>query len=213
MAKTTVPCSCGEPIARGDAFCQACGKEVDADTRARLVEALDRLAAQAADDDRAMVLRTKVRKAANMIAILGVLFLVSGAIFYAIQKGQADKAIAMLAGMPDDATFPTPIDGVTYKVGALRAKVAAEPVQLLVVNVVLASLMGGLYLWARKSPLPAIITAFALFFVVHFVNFLLDPATIVQGIIIKVLAIAAFVAGIKAALEVRAASAPPASTA
>ena len=44
------------------------------------------------------------------------------------------------------------------------------------------------------------ITGLAVFLVLQVVNFVIDPATIAQGLLVKALAIVALVTGIKAAL-------------
>ena len=66
--------------------------------------------------------------------------------------------------------------------------------------VILSGIMIGLFFWGRKAPLPAIITALCVYLVVIVVNAVIDPSTIVQGIVLKVFFFLAMIAGIKAAL-------------
>jgi hypothetical protein len=65
--------------------------------------------------------------------------------------------------------------------------------------------MSVLWLWARRAPLPAIACALALYLVVQVVSAVLDPSSIMKGIIVKLFAFAALYKGLKAALDARAA--------
>ena len=211
MAKTSVPCSaCGKPVYKADEFCEACGQRVDDTTKAIIQAAIEdkRRAreARAMEAERlAEQSRPKVRKAARMILVLAGLFFLGGVLQSMVARGNTEKALANLAGL--DASATVPIDGVEYNVGELREQVEGEPTMVLAVNWTLTAIFVGLYFWALRAPFPAIVTAFAVFVVVHFVNFLLDPATIFQGIFIKIIGVAILAAGIQAALAIRAAEA------
>jgi hypothetical protein len=71
---------------------------------------------------------------------------------------------------------------------------------IVLVQLVLAAIMGGLFAWSKRSPLPAIATALVVYVAVQFVYFLLNPATLNQGWVLKGLAIAVLVGGLRAAL-------------
>jgi uncharacterized iron-regulated membrane protein len=100
--------------------------------------------------------------------------------------------------------FPEPIVGKTLTVAEVRQTVEREPYLVLGLNWLLALIMAGLYLWSRRSPFPAVIAALAVFVVVHVANAVVDPVTIVKGIILKVIAIIALVKGVRAGFAVRA---------
>ena len=151
----------------------------------------------------------QVRAGSNWIGALAILFVVSGPIMFAMQKMEADKALVNLAGLDEDEEL-VPIDGKTYTAGELRRAVEREPMQVLIVNVILGALMAVLWLWARRAPLPAIACALALYVVVHVVSAVVEPASILQGLLIKILALAALGKGLKAALAARAAMRRPA---
>jgi hypothetical protein len=208
MAKTSVPCdACGKPVFRSDDFCEACGGRVDSATKQRLTAAIqarrdEREAREAEEQQLGAQRQGRVRKASQMIGILAVLFLLGGILQGFMAKGVADKALQNLAQYA--ATDTVTIEGVEHNVGALRAQVENEPTMLFAVNLTLTAIFIGLFLWARRSPFPAIITAFAVFVVVHFVNFLIDPSTILQGLFIKAIGVTILVAGIKAAVADRA---------
>lgn len=63
--------------------------------------------------------------------------------------------------------------------------------------------MGGLWVWAKKSVLPAILVALAVFATVHVASAIVAPKTIVQGIVIKIFAVIVLTKGVRAALAAR----------
>jgi hypothetical protein len=71
----------------------------------------------------------------------------------------------------------------------------------MVVNLVLSLVFFILAAWSQQNPFGAILTAFIIYLTVHITNAFVDPATIAQGIIIKIFFIAAFVKGIRSAQE------------
>lgn len=192
--------SCGARVGPSDEFCDGCGAAVPERARARaltreLDETWDR-------NSRAATTAAGVEKGSRMIGTLSIVFGVSGCVMYVMQRDTANKALRNLSSYENDAVVT--LEGVEYKVGPLREQIKAEPTQLLVGNLVLALIMAALWQWSAKKPLPAIATALAMFVVVNFVNFLIDPKTLVQGIIIKVLAIGALGTGLKSALAAQA---------
>jgi len=68
---------------------------------------------------------------------------------------------------------------------------------------ILATMMIGLAIWARRSPLPAVLIATATYLVVIVASGIADPRSLAQGWIIKLIVIAFLVKGIKAALALR----------
>jgi hypothetical protein len=151
--------------------------------------------------------RKHVTDATGAIKVLGVLFLIVAIAFFFIAKGNADPALAKLDGMDPASIYPTPIDGQTYTVGELRDQIAWEPWGVLIVNLILAAAMLVLSVWARRSPLPAVLIAAAIYVVVIVTNGIVDPATLGQGLILKIIIIAFLFKGIKAALALRTANA------
>lgn len=152
----------------------------------------------------------RMRSAAKWIGVLAILFAVSGALMFVLQQMQTEQALKNLAPFADSDVMQ-PIEGETYTAGQLREMVKREPYQVLVVNLVIAAIMGGLWYWGRRAPLPAIATAIALFIVVHVVSGIIDPSSIPKGILIKVIALVILGKGLKAALEARAAMQRPAA--
>lgn len=212
MAKTPCP-ACSGRLRAGDEFCESCGAPVDPATQAALERRAERKRArdaardEAGAEDRAIIRRRldeAARKASRIIAGIAVLTLLGGLLFYALARDEANKALGLLAGLDPDTTIPEKINGVTYTVRELREKVAAEPFQALLVNLALAAVFAGLYLWARRGAVyAAMLTAAAVFCVVHFVAFTIDPKSLLQGIIVKILIVSALVKGIRTAKEAR----------
>lgn len=76
-----------------------------------------------------------------------------------------------------------------------------QKIPLLVINLILALLFVGLGAWSRKKPFAAIISGAALYAIILVVNAIDNPLSIVQGIIMKIFIIGAFIKGIKSAIE------------
>ena len=85
----------------------------------------------------------------------------------------------------------------------MRKELAWEPWSILWINMILATMMIGLAIWARRSPLPAVLIATATYLVVIVASGIADPRSLGQGWIIKLIVIAFLVKGIKAALALR----------
>ena len=199
MDEITIPCGiCPSTIATGAVTCPGCGRPVTDQDRAVLQVRVEGADWQAHERGK------QVRTGAKWVGVLAILFAVSAPIMFAVQEAQTSKAMENLAQFQDDEVLQ-PINGKVYTAGELRRVVQREPYQILVVNGILAVLMGALWLWARRAPLPAIACALALYLVVQVVSAIVDPSSIVKGIIIKLVAFGALYKGFKAALAARAA--------
>jgi hypothetical protein len=186
--KQPIKCgACGIIVNPNDRCCGACGHEMPA--------------------PETYLHRDNLKKATHAIGWLAVLFVVSGLLMFYLSNQQAEKALTNLASMDAAAIYPKSIDGHAYTVGELRKQIVWEPRSILVVNFILAAVMGGLAVWGRRSPLPAILIATATYVVVTVTSALFNPATIGQGIYLKIVVIALHVRGIKAALALRSAEA------
>ncbi len=199
VATVTVPCdSCSASVGIGDDFCPSCGVEVSADLKRALQERWE------ATDSSAAERAKHIRSASHMIAILAALFVLGGLLMFHASWKEATEALQQLQGLPDHEVFSEPVMGEMLTVAELRQTVEREPYLVLGLNLLLAVIMAGLFVWSRRSPFPAVIAALAVFVVVHVANAVVDPITIVKGIIIKVIAIIALVKGVKAGFAVRA---------
>jgi hypothetical protein len=165
-----------------DQFCGKCGQ-----------------AMPTAEDYRA---QNCVKQATGAIKVLAVLFLIFGILMFFVTQTQADAALAKLQNMDPGQTWEAA--GRTWNVGELRKQLEWEPWSVLMVNLILAAIMTVLALWSRRSPLPAVLIATATYVVVIVVNGMIEPKTLAEGLIIKIIIIAFLIRGIKAALAVRA---------
>jgi ubiquinone biosynthesis protein COQ9 len=55
--------------------------------------------------------------------------------------------------------------------------------------------------WSKRRALPAILIATAVFVVVQVTGAIMDPATLMQGLVMKIFVIAVLIKGIKGALS------------
>src|SRR5690606_3517724 len=112
-----------------DKFCDSCG------------EALPSIESQVAD--------TNVKAASSGIGALAILFVVSGLIMAGLQYNQAQEALKNIAQFDAAAQWSVPVDGQTVTVGQLREMIIWEPKATLLVNLVLALVMTGLFFWGK----------------------------------------------------------------
>jgi hypothetical protein len=144
--------------------------------------------------------RHSVQGATNAIWVLAVLFTLFGVAMFYITRGPTQTALENLAQFADHEVL-APIDGVTYTAGELRARVHWEHNGVLVVNLMLAAIMVVLAWWSKRRALPAILIATAIFVVVQVTSAIVDPSTLLQGIVMKAIVIAVLVRGIKGAVS------------
>jgi hypothetical protein len=150
-----------------------------------------------------------VGRAAKWVLWIGILQLVVGIGFGVKNSQDVDAALKNIARFePDDMLELA--DGSQRKAADLRADVERERLAGFAVPIGIGMALLGLYVWARRSPLPALVSALCLFVLVHGVSAVLEPKTLVQGLIVKFFFIAALIAGIKAALAERELAAQPA---
>ena len=92
---------------------------------------------------------------------------------------------------------------ILYALGGLLFGVVQQSMLIFAINLVLAGVQTGLWLWSKKNLLPAAVTSLVLFVSIHLLDAITDPASIFRGIIMKVLFIAALVQAIRAGLSAR----------
>jgi predicted nucleic acid-binding Zn ribbon protein len=173
---------CSKDIPVEDAYCSYCGEEI------KVLSSED---------------QKKVKKAANWILALSILFIIFGTIVGFKQLSEAEKAKENLSQYEDSLLIDKPLNGNRYTVGELKAIIDHEVILVFLTNYFLAVVMLGLYLWARKSPFPAMITALCVYLAVIVLNAIISPLTIFQGVVIKIIFITALIAGIKTSLSTR----------
>lgn len=86
-------------------------------------------------------------------------------------------------------------------IGGFMLQDKSEIVGHLIVYVILIAIFLALAVWGKQKPLPALISGLSLYVFVQVANAILEPASILSGIIVKIIIIAMLIKGIKAALE------------
>lgn len=175
--------SCKHTVRGYDSFCGACGKPLPT-----------------ADDYRH---KDQVKDATTAIKILGVIYLLFGIATFFVNRNQTATFLAKLDSMDPASNFPQAINGITYTVAQVHERIVWESWSLLITNLVLAACMGVLAFWSRRAPLAAVLVAAASYVAVNVLNAILDPATIGQGIYMKIIIIVFLVRGIRSALAMR----------
>jgi len=144
--------------------------------------------------------RHSVQGATSAIRVLAVLFTIFGVVMFYLMRDTTQTALANLAPFADHEVL-NPIDGVTYTAGELRARIIWEHRGVLIVNLILAAIMVVLAWWSKRRALPAILIATAVFVVVQVASAIVDPRTLMQGLVVKIFVIVVLVRGIKGALS------------
>jgi hypothetical protein len=147
--------------------------------------------------------KNRVGGARQTIHIMVGIFAVSGVLLFFVQQSAVNQAMANLAQHKDTDVYPQAVEGKRTTVGELKQSIVRQQWSVLILNLGLAGLMLGLGYWAKSAPLPAIMVAAAVYGVVQVANALVDPRTIGQGWIMKVIVITLLVKGIRSALELR----------
>lgn len=198
FVEVSIPCvNCEEVIRPTDEFCQGCGTQVTSVQKARLLERLE------VYDARMAAHMKQVRRASRAIIALAALFTFSGVAMYFITKAKGDSTLLTLRPFPEDMVYPDLINGKSLTIAEVRAMIERESLEVLAHNLLLGAMMAGLWLWSKRAPLPATIAALALFATVHVGNALADPASVFNGMFLKIIGIVILAQGVRAALEAR----------
>lgn len=182
--KETLQCPvCSKPVIPNDRYCASCGVELpSAEHYARV---------------------KRVTDATGAIRLLAFLFMISGVILFFATRSQADEALTKLASMSADSVIPENAAGASYTVAQLREQLAWAPWGVLIVNTILAAVMAMLAVWGKRSPLAAVLVACGTYAVVIVLSAITDPASMAQGLYMKIFIIAVLVKGIRSSLELR----------
>jgi hypothetical protein len=182
---------CGSLIKTTDDFCGECGAKVNGAP----ISGAEKLWSDE--------ISASVNKASKWVLAIAFMFIVFGTIMGLMQKGTTDTALANLVQYEDSATWSVPIHGKTVTVGELRSMVKFEYYSVFVLNYFLAIVMFVIFKWSKTAPFSAFVTALSIYIGVIVLSAVVDPKTIIQGIIVKALVIMALVNGIKAAIPTR----------
>lgn len=174
---TTCP-HCAAPNQPADAFCASCGKALPTSEPSgpRVVEKDAVAASQAGLSLQIRELKKQMRTAFVVILVVAILTLLGAALIFALPNIAGDR-------LSDEE------QSVLMIAGGISAALGLGFV--------------GLAVWARKAPLPASVTALSIYLTVVLINAALDPSTLAQGIIIKIIIILALARAIQAGLKYR----------
>jgi len=184
--------SCGATINTTDDFCGECGTKVN---KGVSITGAEKLWSEEVD--------ASVKKATKWVLAVAIMFIVFGTIMGLMQKGTRDQALANLVKYDDALTWSQPVNGKTVTVGELKKMVNFEYYSVFALNYFLSIVMFVIFVWSKKSPFSAFVTALSIYLGVMVLSAIVDPKTIIQGIIVKVAVIAALINGIKAAIPTK----------
>jgi hypothetical protein len=198
MVDVSVGCGgCEKPIRGGDEFCEACGARVSDEVKSALRARLEASHSGYAEHTK------KLRSAQKTIGALAVLFIIGGVVFFFITRGQVNETLTILGDRSDSEVLLEPTLGAAT-VGELEAALEREPWQVLGLNLFLAAVMCGLWIWSKRGAvLPAIISALGIYVTVIVASALYDPTTLVHGILVKIIVITALAKGVQSTLAAR----------
>lgn len=94
------------------------------------------------------------------------------------------------------------LTALTFLMGTI-AGFGNDDLASLIVNLLLCTLYLIFAAWSNKNPFRAILTCFIVYLTIQVLNAIVEPATIMQGIIVKFIFIAVFLKGIQSANEAK----------
>ncbi|HEX7897505.1 MAG TPA: zinc ribbon domain-containing protein [Planctomycetota bacterium] len=187
---------CAGPIALGELFCPACGHKMAPPARPSAAAAYQRRGEE-----------STVRTGRGWILAVSILTLLWSFVQFGIGKSEVEKQIAnaerQLENVDPEARdehFKKTI-GMTWDEAIAHDR--GQVTLLFVINLALAGLYFGLWWWASRNAFTAALIALILFISVALISAIVDPKTIVQGILVKVLFIAALSKAVSAAYAQR----------
>jgi Trk-type K+ transport system membrane component len=147
--------------------------------------------------------KARSKAAARWLLWLGLIFLVIGIFAGFLTARDAEDALTVLSEHDPDEMLDIPGRPSPAKVSDVIAEVKTEAIRVWVIHGVLAATFLALSFWAKKAPLPAAVTGLSVYLVIQLVNFLDDPTTLLQGMVLKILFIGAMAKTISSAMSER----------
>lgn len=204
-AGDSVTCSkCGSAVAADERFCTTCGADL------AIV-----LAGGIAQDPPPLSPPTIVPlepnpahgSARKWLLAISIITLISGFIFYAMQKSDVEKEIRA-AEAATEYMDPAERDRLMVQEVGMTFQEALDHdrgmvTMLLVVNIALAVIYFGLWIWAKRNPYLAALIALLLFLTVIVVSAVIEPKSLAQGVLLKILFIMALARAVKAGADER----------
>jgi hypothetical protein len=177
-----VPCAgCARQVRIDTGECWGCGRRIT-------------------DEERAAEHARRVQRGRWWIGFAAIAVAVWGLIEFAGQKMDAEKMIAGLDARAADGTAPQ------RQLALLHDRLAHRRVRTLGLNFGIAAMFGAFWLMARRAPVASLAAAISLLLGVWIASAAIDRSTLLDGYVIKLFALGAFLAGLRAALAARKAS-------
>lgn len=192
---------CGVAVTADEKFCSGCGAGISVGLDGQVV--LQQRAAAPQIDLSGGHLGT----ARKWLLAISIITLLSGLVFYAINKSDMEKQLRdaeqQLAGFTPEERDARLKEAVNMTWDEVVAHDRGLVTLLLVVNVALSVIYFGLWFWAKKNAYAASLVALLLFLTVIVISAVYEPSTLYQGVLIKILFIAALVKAVTAGREER----------
>jgi uncharacterized membrane protein YvbJ len=179
---------CSAELIETDAFCQKCGNQViQGVERKQVRQKLGNLAGEQH--------KKHIKSARTAIMAVAVLTILACAFLWFAVKSQEDKMeaeIKQVMSNPAMVLNHDIVDNARQNINQAKLMVGASTV------------MGGifffLFFWAKQNPFAASLTALILYVTSMVIAVAMNPETLVQGILIKIIIIAVLVNGVKSGL-------------
>lgn len=155
-------------------FCQSCGKAIESAASApRVVKGADIAKTSAGATLQSEQLEKQVRSASGALLAVAILSLLGLGLLWFMLQQMGPQ--------------------VDWDIATI----------LLAAQAAISVIFFGLWIWSKSSPLPAAIVGLVVYLSLILVNAFMDPATIAQGLIVKIIIIAFLCKGISAGLQHR----------
>lgn len=193
---------CGAALEPSENFCAQCGNKLR--TTPEDLKAMRARARLSAERGRASA---TMRKGRGWILAVSILTLIGGIAMYFLAKSKVEKDLRDAEGQLSHLTPEERDEVVRQNTGMTWQQVVAHDrgmvTQLLVVNTALAVIYFGLWIWAKRNVFAAALTALLIFITVVVVSALLEPASLLQGILIKILVVIGLSSAVSAGYRAR----------
>jgi hypothetical protein len=188
---------CVAVVAANERFCAACGADI----------AGDKVAQDPPPAKLDLDATRKLGTARKWLLAVSILTLLTGFVLYALNKSSVEDQIrdaaAKTAQMDPAQRDALMMQNVHMTWDQAVAHDRGQVNMLLAINIGLSVVYLGLFFFAKKNALTASVIALLLFITVIAVNAVFEPTSLAQGIIVKILFIAALAKAISAAVQER----------
>lgn len=125
-----------------------------------------------------------IKSGRSAILVIACLLVLGTILLYFLQNNEIDKAEKQISQARGNPLYDQNQVQEAEK-NLERAKGLAN--LFLIGNIILTVTYFGLWVWAKHKPLPAAMTALILFLTLQAINLAIEPTSIFQGIIVKVI--------------------------